>query len=454
MGGTADQGTNVSAVVSEHSTDSQGERRRWPLSITALMIALGCALAAWGRLPGGARGTMWAEDGQFFSQRALHPELLTAWIFTPLDGYSHAIPQSTALLLWALVPIDRMALAFTAAACLIAGAVAACVFILTAHWRLGTASRLLLALTTVLAPTLAYEVLGNLTNVHWLLLWLTPFLFLARPRSMWSSVGWGVVAFAIMASEIVAVMFIPLLLWRVRDGRRWPIVIGVLAGTGVQLIAFLGGSRLRSTESPSIASVIQGFFLQVPLSGIAGTGQGASALVGYSGWMIAYAALVPFVLCAAWFAQRSPRRWALVGVFVGGAVVIWSVGFAVNYVTYQDFASYTQNDLLAGIPILRYAAVPILFLFAVAALAVRAHDDGRRRRLTPVAVGVLVLSLTVFAASYRVEDRPWRAAGPYWAPTIEDARASCAEDGIGEASVPIAPQGIGWHVDIPCARLG
>lgn len=432
----------------------------WPrlLSLAAPFLVFGAALlAAWYRMPSASRDTFWAEDARIFSERALDVGQLPWSVFTSYDGYVHVLPQAIALALWygPPIPIELMARAFTFSACAVAAAVAALVYWLTAGWKLNVAGRLLLAFTTVLVPGLSYELLGNLANVHWFLLWLAPFLFLARPASWWSSALLGALSFIVLTSEVQAVLFTPLLLWKIRDPRRWPLLAGAAAGAIVQGVAVLGGGRQTWGPSlPSPISIIDGYAMQVPLMGLSGTGQSASTIVAYSGWAAAFAALIPFVICVVWWAWGSRSRSLLAGGVFFASFAIWTAGYALNQSSAFDFSTADRATLLAGIPLLRYAIVPLMLLFACVGLAVGVQELRLKTLHRSVAGALIVLCLATFAVNYRVEVPSLRTAGPTWAVGLESAREECeSKPGDEEVEIPIAPVQY-WTFTIECRRVG
>lgn len=410
------------------------------------LLALLLGAVAWLRIPAAARGTMWAEDGAIFLTRAANPDQLTDWVFTAYDGYTHALSQSIALAVWNLVPLEYAAVAFTASTCLVAGIVGGAIFAITKRWRLNLVGRLLMASITVLVPGLTSEVLGNLANVHWFLLWLTPFVLLIRPRTWMGAVGLGLALFVIGTSEVQSFAFAPLLLWRIRDRRRWVLALGVLAAGIFQSAAILAGSRERGT-TPSLAAVLDGYFLQVPLAGLLGTTDSASAAVGYTGWIIAYVAVVPFAACAVWLAWRSPHRLSLIALFASASIVLWCVGFAVNYNSSFDYADMSQSQLIGGVSSLRYAVVPTMFLFGTVALAVGSERPRGPGRLSAARLLVSVMTLSILIVAFHVHVAPARASGPNWRSSIATLTQVCTGD-ENSVIVPIAPQG--WTAELPC----
>ncbi len=82
--------------------------RSWVRPLLVFAIFVCASILAWTRLPGTSRATFWAEDAEIFSARALGEVPTPAWIFTPYDGYVHAVPQLAADVLWALsLPLYR-----------------------------------------------------------------------------------------------------------------------------------------------------------------------------------------------------------------------------------------------------------------------------------------------------------------------------------------------------------
>lgn len=427
-------------------------RERW-ISISApIAVFLTTFLLAWFRLPPQSRDTFWAEDARTFSERALDPDLLPWSIFTSYDGYVHALPQAAALALWNILPIPvaSMAQAFTAAACAIAAAVAAGIYLLTAHWGLNVAGRLMLAFTTVLVPGLSFEVLGNVANSHWFLLWLAPFLFLARPRRWWTATILGIVAFIVLTSEVQSALFTPLLLWHISDRKRWPMAIGAFTGGVIQLCAVLGGGRTTWGEAlPRPVSVLEGYAMQVPLLGLSGTGESASAIVANSGWPAAAASIIPFVICAVWWAWPSRQRLLLAVGALFASLAIWTAGYALNQASMIDFGAIEQEVLLDGFPLLRYAIVPLMLLYAFVGLAVGRVKLARSSFETGVAAAAIVMTVAIFAVNYSVDVPTQRLAGPTWAAGLEVARAECAESPVKDVVIWIAPYEF-WRFTISC----
>ena len=129
---------------------------------------------------------VWAEDGGFLQNRLDHGPLVS--LFEPYQGYLHLLPRAI-VEVGALLPLRDYAVAVAGMSCVVAGVVAALVFACSRDVVHGPAARIVLGLVTVLVPTVSAEVLGTTANLHWFLLWLTPWVLLFRPTS--ARQGWA-----------------------------------------------------------------------------------------------------------------------------------------------------------------------------------------------------------------------------------------------------------------------
>ena len=174
--------------------------------LVSLAVGAAASVLAWLRLDGRTRGVVWAEDGMFLQDRLEAGPLIS--LVDPYGGYLHLVPRAIVEVA-ALVPLQDYAVAVTGLCCLTVGAVAGLVHACSRDVVESRAARVVLGLVTVLVPTAAAEVLGNTANLHWFLLWLTPWVLLCRPTS-WRQ-GWalGAVLLAVTLTEIQAVYFAP-----------------------------------------------------------------------------------------------------------------------------------------------------------------------------------------------------------------------------------------------------
>lgn len=446
-------------------------------------VAVGSALLAWLRLPPVARDTLWAEDGRNFLQNAMQSGPIDS-LFIPYAGYLHTVPRMIAAITVQFAPVADYAQWMTAGACLAAGAIAAIVYVTSVDIVRSVPVRLVLSAITVLAPLAPREVLGNVANLHSLVLWGLFWMLLHRPRGRRGAVALGIVALLGSLTEIQSVFLLPLLLWKPRERRRWPVRLGFAIGVIAQVAVTLVWSRNPNTTAPAgLASTLYGYLINavmpiwLPQSAI-----GPALVAG--GGALAFALLLPFVAAAAVALWRgSPRQRVAVIGLAAGSLTVYAVSIALNPAPFYDYASMTPSRL-DTVWLARYGVVPSMMLLAIPLVAVSAVTDragvgSAFARLVPpwlrarpiprirtrpeprttvdttvgataaraAVVGVvLVLVLAQF-----VPQCTRRSAGPAWQPQLASAETYC-EGKPGRAFATLK-ETISWHVDVACWRL-
>lgn len=413
----------------------------------AAVVGIVVALTSWFRMSPTTRGTIWAEDGRTFIGDALATAGPT--LFRPYDGYLHLVPRLAGEAVTALVPVPSYALAMAALSCLVAAAVAALVYVLARDVVEARGVRAALALVTALVPALPVEVLGNMANIHWYFLWLTPWLLLHRPRGRRSA--WFLAAVALVAAltEAQTVYFAPLLLWRWRDRAYWPVRIGLVVGLAAQTLAVLAAPRPeRPGEVAEAGDLLAGFAANAVMTVWVGTGEAMAEALDRWGWT---AALVPGAIVVACFLLLLVRGTATQRIFAlaaaAGAILAWVVPMTVN--RRGDLEFLRPDAAFESVPILRYAVVPSMLLLAlvVVGLAVLA---GRGVSYRVIALVVIAPVIAVAATNLRVEEEH-RAGGPLWFAEVTTGREICASTETASVDLALAPPG--WALTLPCATL-
>jgi len=417
------------------------------------LMALGLTIAAVARLRmSDSADTMWAEDGQVFLTGAINGTPL----LEPYAGYLHLAPRLMASAT-ARMPADLWAIGLTAGCCLAYGVIGVVVYVSTATLPLSLVGRVALALIPVMVPMAPREILANTANLHWFLLWLAPWLFLARPRTWRTSIGLAAVTLVSTLTEIQMLLFAPLLLLWLRDRRRWPIAAAALLGLGAQVLATINHPRQSISGHASTTSLIEGYALQVgggafvsPLDHILG-------FVSRLGLASSFVFVVPFLVAAATWAVYGPRpRW-LAAMLVAASIAVWTIAFRLNAGPPSDWSTFAPERILLLEPI-RYAAVPAMYLLATAVLALdclirRPSTNLRSHRVRAILGTILGIALTItviLSVDYRGQTR--KSAGPEWRTTIGVARGECSHSKNADARVIIAPDPK-WSITIPCTRL-
>lgn len=412
--------------------------------ILSAVLGAAASVLAWFRLDGHTRGVVWAEDAGFLENRLDAGPVLS--LFDPYQGYLHVLPRAVVEVA-ALLPLRDYAVGVTGLCCLVAGAVAGLVHHCSRDVVRSRPARIGVALVTVLLPTLASEVLGNTGNLHWFLLWLTPWVLLCRPRS--AREGWtlGAVLLVVGLSEIQAAMFGPLLLVGLRDRRRRPMAAGFVLGIAAQVVTLLATGRSAASAdegTPSLLDLVQGYGLHVFLQQWRPATGGVGDLLVDRGWSVVVAASVPFllVLVALVVSSRTKDDRILTATLLAGAVVPFVAGLVLNFRSFLAFSDFAFDTLAIFAP-LRYAVVPAMFVLAAVAVVA---DRASRPIGAALLVALLALGLWHFDAgpTNRSDERGWVAA-------LDRAAETCRRTGAEEVDVRTAPDT--WEVRLRCAEI-
>jgi hypothetical protein len=435
------------APVARHARRSAELIARWWFAPSvAILLAAVAALAARYRLSPSVRGVVWAEDGRFFLEQRIGLGF-GASILHPYQGYLQFAPRVLTEAALLISPMSRYATTVTALSCLVAGLIAASVFLASRDVVSSLGARICLGLITVLAPTLSYEVLGNMANIHGLFLWLTPWLLLFRPTRWWQS---GVVAALVLAcelTEIQSVLFVPLAFLSIRHRKTWPVGLALALGTLLQIRATLSSPRDPSPHPlVTAADIVQGFVAHVLVAGSTASDVSAahwndSLGLTRSALLFGVPALVALVIVVA---RSKIRQYPLILALLAGIIVPWVASLLANSGPNFYFSTFLNY---ANLRHLRYAVVPSLFVFA---LFVVAGDKLLAWPRMPIRIlggvvlaAVLVVELHSFTAPYTR-----RTGGPDWATGYAAAVAEC-EAGATTGTVPTSP--LGWSAQLPCA---
>jgi hypothetical protein len=420
--------------------------------LLSLAVGVVTSVLAWVRLDGRTRGAVWAEDGVFLEDRLASGPLLS--VVDPYQGYLHLVPRAVVEVA-VLVPRADYAVAVTALCCVVAGAVAALVHACSRDVLGSQVARVAVALLTVIVPTLSAEALGNTANLHWFLLWLTPWVLLCRPTS--DRQGWalGAVALVIGLTEIQAALFAPLLVVVLGDRRRWPVACGLLAGVAAQAVVLaVAGRQAGEIDSgtPTLLDLVQGYGIHVFLQLFHPATGGVGDVLVERGWSLVVLASAPFllVLVALVVTSRSRDDVVVTLALGAGAVVPYVAGMLLNF---RDFLAFSTFDLetLAVFAPLRYALVPAMFVLA-AAVVVADRLLRRPGAVRAVAAGALLAGVVGLGLWHLDAGPTNRSDAPRWAEAVAAAEEECRGAGP-DASVALGAAPEGWVVRLDCADI-
>jgi hypothetical protein len=435
-----------------------GGRRAVCVAIQVAAVCIGTVvlLLRIPRVP--AWDSLYAEDqGVFLFDALAHPWHLLA----PFGGYEELVPRLVGQLA-SYLPLADVAVPFALAGAGIAALCALFIYHATEGWIRSPWLRALVGAALILLPLAPIEPADSAVGSPWYALAALFFALLWRPKSWVGMTAAALVAFAAASSEILAVIYAPLVLLRVAALPRWrehAVTAGWLAGLLVQVGVVLESYAQHTQRATNLAMPVQavGFYfhnvalrafgwrVSVRLTEIAGL-NGATVIV--------CAVLVAVFGWALVTGSRQVRVFAAVALIMGFVQTVFAAT-VVRYVIGQHYSSNFEGGS-------RYSTMPIMAMTAAAVVAVdaclrrRAIDGGgdriplvrqSRGALTAVAALACVLALG-WLSDYRYVTQ--RTSWGYWKPVAERMLTACEHSTSGEITT--------WTwghrtITIPCSRL-
>jgi hypothetical protein len=387
--------------------------------------------------------TIWAEDGAVFLDCAYGRSAIDC-LTTPYQGYLHLLPRLGAAVAASAPPAQASLVVALVAALTAAGAAA-----LTAR-AIGSATGSWLAAVIGgaglgLVWQAGREVLGNLANLHWVLLtaatvvlvcaWIGPRL----DRS--DAVLVAIAGLSSALAPILVVVAIGGLVLR-RPGAGLALAVAVTAALA-QIATELGTARQASGAVPlGLADVAAALGDHVVGTGYFGT------LRTPPGWTVPAGIVLVTVLIVA--ASRGRWRSVLPGIAVVATLVALGVGILAASVVLNRAANPRYGYVPAAISI---AALAVGSGLAARSLATSEAVGAVGPRLARLVVPAIALLLAVgFVRSFRLEARA--SSGPDVAQELRAAAVACVA-GVDGVTVPISPRPASsdWTLSVPCARL-
>ena len=316
--------------------------------------------------------SVYAEDqGVYLFDALAHP-----WhLIVPYGGYEEFVPRLVGQLI-SYLPLADVAVPFALAGAGIAALCALFIYHALDGWIRSPWLRALAGAALILLPLAPIEIADSTVGSPWYVLTALFFGLLWRPKNWAGMMAAALVAFAAASSEILAVIYAPLVLLRVVALPRWreqAVTAGWLAGLLVQVPVVLESYAQHTQRVTHLARPVQalGFYfhnvalrafgwrVSLRLVEIAGL-NGATVivcviLVAVFGW-----ALVT--------GSRQVRVFAAVALIMGFVQTVFAATL-VRYVTSQQYSYNFEGGS-------RYATMPIMAMTAAAVVAV----DARLRR--------------------------------------------------------------------------
>ena len=447
---------NSESTESVTASPDRQTRGRWPWTATAgtgrpvwppvVLVTLVAAALAWVRMPTFVAGQLYAEDGKYFVGQFLGRGWSVLW--TPYAGYQHLIPRVATALVADLLPAAWWAVAVNALACLAVGGVAGLVFLFSRDIVTFWPSRLALGFIAVLTPVAGLEAIGNLANLHWFLLYLTPWLLLATPRSTIGASAMAVVAALCTGTEPQCAIFLPLVIWRIVQSRRtWPVAAGWLVGFAAQVITTLISPRAVATHYPPLASTVEGYVLNAGMT-LGTTNQVIlGRLILGAGWWIGSAGVAAIIAVAVLGAVRGGLMVRVaIASLLWGSVASWAASFVLGS-NPALFYSHQTDEQLRGPLLVRWGTAASMLLVATIPVAVGALVQ-RYPRWRPAGAGLLVAMLLIMAGNLFPAPAP---EPPSWWTAVEQTESVCRSKPYATIKVVASPPD--WLVLVPCSWL-
>jgi hypothetical protein len=404
--------------------------------------------------------SIYAEDNGIFLVGGLtHP-----WhLFAPYAGYEELGPRLIGQLVASFLPLVYASDGYAVAGALIGAASALFIYHACDGYIRSSWLRAMLGAALVLLPLAPIDIADSGVDSPWYPMAALFFAALWRPRSKAGMAAAALIAFYAASSEIVAIVYAPLLLIRLVALPRWrehAVTAGWLAGLLAQVPAVVvsytsHAQRLHTSHLSTPGQAVAFYFHNVVLRALGWKlSLHLEELAGYNGATV----LVGVVLALA-------IGWAMV---VGGrraqlfAVTALLIGFVQTILT-ATITSYVnlQVPTWSFLPAARYSTIPIVLIDAIGILGVdaclrrRPSQPGKhsqRRNVQPravLAVGTLACVLAFgWVTDFRYATE--RISGGYWRPVALHWLHECERSTTGQVAIPA------WDstmVTVECSRL-
>jgi hypothetical protein len=402
---------------------------------------------------------VYAEDQGVF----LFDALARPWhLLVPFGGYEQLVPRLAGQLI-SYLPLADAAVPYALGGAGIAALCALFIYHAMDGWIQSAWLRGLASAALILLPLAPMEIADSAVGCPWYVLTALFFALLWRPGSWAGMTASALVAFAAASSEILAVVYAPLVLLRLVALPRWrehAVTVGWLAGMLVQLPVVLDSYARHTQRLGHLAGPVRAarfYFHNVALRAFGWrVSRHLVQVAGLDGATVIVCAILAAGLCWALVTGTRQSR-----VFVAVALIMGFVQTVVAATVVPLVTRQTSTYNFEGGS--RYSTMPIMAMTAAAIVAVDVYlrrqtsaggGDGisllRRspRALTAVAVLACVLALG-WIPDYRyatARTSPWG----YWQPVAQRMLTACEYSTSGKITT--------WTwgnstITIPCSRL-
>jgi hypothetical protein len=427
----------------------------------AIQVAAVCAgtlvlLLRIARVP--AWDTLYAEDQGVY----LFDALARPWhLLVPYGGYEEFVPRLIGQVI-SYLPLPDVAAPFALAGAGIAALCALFTYHAMDGWIGSPRLRMVVGAALILLPLAPIEIADSTVGTPWYVLTALFFGLLWRPKSWVGMTAAALVAFVAGSSEILVLIYAPLVLLRVIALPRWreqAVTIGWLAGLLVQVPVVLESYAQHTQRIAGLAKPYRAvgfYFHNVALRAFGWrVSQRLVEIAGLNGaTAIVCAILVVGFGLALVTGSRQVRVFIAVALIMGFVQTV-AAAFLSPYVIHQLY----RYDFEGGS---RYSTMPIMAMTAAAVVAVDAYlrrqataAGGEKIplvRQSPQVIAVVTALACVLALGwlsdyrYVTEHSTWG----YWLPRAERMLAACERSTSGDITTWTWNRG---RITIPCSHL-
>ena len=435
-----------------------GGRRAVYVAIQAAAVCTGTVVLLLRIVGVPAWDSLYAEDqGVYLFDALAHP-----WhLLVPYGGYEEFVPRLVGQMV-SYLPLADVAVPFALTGAGIAALCALFIYHAMDGWIRSPWLRALVGAALILLPLAPIEIADSTVGCPWYALVALFFGLLWRPKNWAGMTAAALIAFGAASSEILALIYAPLVLLRLVALPRWrdhAVTVGWLAGLLVQVPMVLESYAQHTQRVTHLAKPVRAlgfYFHNVALRAFDWrVSLRLVEIAGFNG-----ATVIVCVILAAVFGWALVTGSPQVRVFVAVALIMGFVQtvFAATVVPYVVYQQYSY-DFEGGS---RYSTMPIMAMTAAAVVAVDAYLRGQAIAeggdriplvrqspwaLTAVAALACVLALG-WLSDYRYVTE--RTSWGYWKPVAERMLAACEHSTSGEITT--------WTwghstITIPCSQL-